>query len=714
MDRTAPADRANTQLAELEARYAALRQAARSPGAEPVDVLDAAFTELEGAIDLLRADGAAPGGPAAASAAGEQRLGSGGSDSAERSLLRAAFQDTPVPLFLLTRDGTVQRVNKAAGDLIGAKPGYATGRPFTAFVSLASRAAVNSQLTAVARTGKQRRIRCSLLAAGGLVPSELIIGTVGVRGEADPLMVAVRDAAGRPANADTAGRPANAAAPRDAVRQANAAAPRDAVRARQAADVPAHDVPAHNAAVHDAAVGGDADGPGGDGTRLSAVQAITRRLDLVTAVARLLLENEGFSESRTLQRCARLIAAELRTWVIVDLERRHRMRRQFVLGPDDAGLAELTSAIAAVDPPPGSVPCTVHESGRPALIAHAEDTGALGDGLDGEPLLVKMDATSVLSVPLADGENWYGVLTLVRRAADGHFRVADLALVEELGEQMALAIRVDRTFRRRSDTADALHASLLPRRMPEIPGLKIAATYIAAAEDPEVGGDFYDVYQTPDGWGMAVGDVCGKGEEAAAVTAAARHAIRVLARRCADPGEVLVGANEIVLAEEFALDGGFVTANIAHLNWLDAKLRVVIGSAGHPAAILLRADGRVRTMNGGGLPLGLFPDASPATQELTMDAADVLFLYTDGVAQARGPNNTYFQDRLADELAGLAGSTAADLVASMRQAMLDFSAGNLIDDVTMLAVRVGRVAKGSGSGAGTGTGTARKTSSPVA
>jgi len=702
MDRTAPADRANTQLAELEARYAALRQAARSPGAEPVDVLDAAFTELEGAIDLLRADGAAPGGPAAASAAGEQRLGSGGSDSAERSLLRAAFQDTPVPLFLLTRDGTVQRVNKAAGDLIGAKPGYATGRPFTAFVSLASRAAVNSQLTAVARTGKQRRIRCSLLAAGGLVPSELIIGTVGVRGEADPLMVAVRDAAGRPANADTAGRPANAAAPRDAV------------RARQAADVPAHDVPAHNAAVHDAAVGGDADGPGGDGTRLSAVQAITRRLDLVTAVARLLLENEGFSESRTLQRCARLIAAELRTWVIVDLERRHRMRRQFVLGPDDAGLAELTSAIAAVDPPPGSVPCTVHESGRPALIAHAEDTGALGDGLDGEPLLVKMDATSVLSVPLADGENWYGVLTLVRRAADGHFRVADLALVEELGEQMALAIRVDRTFRRRSDTADALHASLLPRRMPEIPGLKIAATYIAAAEDPEVGGDFYDVYQTPDGWGLAVGDVCGKGEEAAAVTAAARHAIRVLARRCADPGEVLVGANEIVLAEEFALDGGFVTANIAHLSWLDGKLRVVIGSAGHPAAILLRADGRVRTMNGGGLPLGLFPDASPATQELTMDAADVLFLYTDGVAQARGPNNTYFQDRLADELAGLAGSTAADLVASMRQAMLDFSAGNLIDDVTMLAVRVGRVAKGSGSGAGTGTGTARKTSSPVA
>src|SRR5580704_154870 len=102
MDRTAQPP-APTQLTELEARYAALRQAARSPGAEPGDVLDAAFTELEGAIDLLRADRAGPGAPAAAA---DQHPGGGG-DNAERSLLRAAFQDTPVPLFLLTRDGTV-------------------------------------------------------------------------------------------------------------------------------------------------------------------------------------------------------------------------------------------------------------------------------------------------------------------------------------------------------------------------------------------------------------------------------------------------------------------------------------------------------------------------------------------------------------------------------------------------------------------------------
>jgi len=630
------------QVAELQERYAALQQAARSRGADPVGTLDAAFTELETAIDLLREAGGGTGaGPGSGGGPGERD-----GDNTERGLLRAMFQDSPVPLFLIARDGAVQRVNRAAGDLIGAKPGYATGRPFTAFVHGPSRPAVNSQLTAVGRTGKQRTLRCSLLAEDGLVPCELVIGRVAARAEADPLMIAVRDPADRKAPAG--GEPDGDAEPKPVT-------------------------PA----------------------RLGAVQAVTRRLDLITAVARLLLENEGFSESRTLQRCARLIAAELTAWVVVDIERRHRLRRQFVTGPDDPGPSELARVVAAVDPLTGSVPCTVHESNRPALIAHAEDPGIIGVSMDGEPLLGMLDASSVLSVPLADGDSRYGTLTLVRRAADGHFTVGDLALVEEFGEQMALAIRVARTFRRRAETADALHASLLPRKMPEIPGMEIAATYLASSEDLEVGGDFYDVYQTPGGWGLAVGDVCGKGDEAAAVTAATRHAIRVLARRRDDPAEVLTLANEIVLAEVGGIDGGFVTANIAHLSWEGSQLRVIVGSTGHPAAMLLRSDGKVSMLNGGGLPLGLFPEAEPAIQDLLMDRGDVLFLYTDGVAQARGADNTYFQDRLSDELAGLAGAKPSDLLAAMRQAMLKFSTGNLIDDVTMLVLRAGTPPRGT-------------------
>src|ERR1051326_4234567 len=122
--------------------------------------------------------------------------------------------------------------------------------------------------------------------------------------------------------------------------------------------------------------------------------------------------------------------------------------------------------------------------------------GALGDGPDGVPLLMLLGATSVLSVPLTDGEHAYGVLTLARWAGHPHFEIADVGLVEELGEQLALAIRVDRMFRHRADIADALQTSLLPRQVRQIPGTVIAGAHVAAAMAAEASGDFYDVYPT--------------------------------------------------------------------------------------------------------------------------------------------------------------------------------------------------------------------------
>jgi PAS domain S-box-containing protein len=314
---------ASDQVAGLSARYAALRQAAGSAGADRGGVLEAAFTELEEAIDLLRGAESAPR---------DARDSGVPADNAERSLLRAVFQDAPAPLFLVAQDGTVQRVNRAAGELIGAKPGYATGRPFSVFVAMASRAALNSQLTAVGRTGRPRRLACSLIAEDGEIACELVIGRVGIRGTSDdagPLVITVRDAP-PPLEENQPGREHSDGLP-----------------------------------------------------KLGAIQAVTRRLDLVTTVARLLLENEGFSETRTLQRCARLIARELTAWVIVDMERRHRVRRLFATGPDDRRLSELANVVAAVDPPPGSVPSAVHESGHPALIAHADDPSAHGASADG-------------------------------------------------------------------------------------------------------------------------------------------------------------------------------------------------------------------------------------------------------------------------------------------------------------------------------------------
>jgi serine phosphatase RsbU (regulator of sigma subunit)/PAS domain-containing protein len=617
-------DDAAKEVADLAKRHAALRQVASLPGADVSSLLDAAFAELEAAIGLLA------GSLASGEQSGARETGSAGT---ERRLLRAAFTDAPVPLFLLARDGTVLRVNKAAGELLGSKPGYATGRPFTTFVELSSRAAVQTQLNAAARSGRVGAVRCGLLGSAGPAALDLTIGLVSVSGDSDRLIVAVGNGAG------------SAAGPLRAA---------DGAQVRKPA---------------------------------GAVEAITQRMDLVTAVTRLLLENENFSESMTLQRCARLLAGELASWVIVDLDRRGQLRRQLVIGPEGPGLAGLKDSAAAMNPMPGSLPHSVHESGQPVLIAHADDAGILGPGPGDIPLLMMLGTTSVLSVPIADGESRYGVLTFARQAGHRHFDIADLGLVEELGEQLALAIRVDHMFRRRIEIADALQASLLPRRLPEIAGVELAAVYVAATLGIEIGADFYDAYQTPGGWGLSVGDVCGKGEEAAAVTAAARHAIRVLAHDTADPAAVLSGANKILLAEE--LSGGFVTASIAHLGWRGGALRVALGSAGHPSPAVIRSDGRVQLPGGGGLPLGLEADAEPATHHVTLKKGDILFLYTDGLTEARGRDRTYFQARLNDELAGLAGSHPGQFEAAMRRTLLEFTVGELIDDITMMVMLVG-------------------------
>jgi serine phosphatase RsbU (regulator of sigma subunit)/PAS domain-containing protein len=624
------------EVAALKERYAGLRQAAGMPGADAGAVLEAAFAELDAAVDVL---GAMRAGPAPAPA----RAGGPGPEAllTEQRLLRAVFQDAPVPMFLLGADATVQRVNARASELLGSGPGYAVGKLFTAFVDLPSRAAVQSQLAAVARTGRIRRIQCRLLHPDGPAGAELTAGLARLRGDADQVVVVASVTSG---GADQA---------------ADQVAGQD--RVSGPAPVPGPDSPAR------------------------LMEAMIHRYDLVTSATWLFLENATYSESVTLQRCARLLASELAAWVIVDVDRRQRLRRQFVMGPEDQP-SDLANAVAAVDPAPGTAPRQVHESGSSLLIAHAEDAGILGAGAHGVPVMMMLDATSVLCVPLSDGEHTYGTLTLARNASEGHFEMADLGVVEELGEQLALAIRVDRMFRRHTEIADALQSSLLPRDLPQIPGVEIAAAYVAATEGLEVGGDFYDVYRTPGGWGVAIGDVCGKGEEAAAVTAAARHAIRVLAHWSADPAEVLDKANEVMLAEEFG--DRFVTAKNAHLRWQDGRLHVVLGSAGHPGPVLVRPDGRTTIMSPGGLPLGLFPTVQAGREEVDLEPGDVLFFFTDGVTEARSPELTYFEDRLTDELAGLAGQAPRDIVAGLQSLVVEFCRNELRDDMTMLVLRV--------------------------
>jgi serine phosphatase RsbU (regulator of sigma subunit) len=195
------------------------------------------------------------------------------------------------------------------------------------------------------------------------------------------------------------------------------------------------------------------------------------------------------------------------------------------------------------------------------------------------------------------------------------------------------------------------------------------------------------VFKTPDGWALAVGDVCGKGQDAAAVTGAARHAIRALAHVKSSPAEVLAAANEVLRAEDYG--ERFVTAKLAFLRQSGRGATVRLGSAGHPGPAIVRADGRVELVEAGGLPLGLFDEAHEDDLDLDLAAGDLLFFYTDGVTEARSADQEFFEDRLADSLAAGAGRSATDTVRAVQELVTEFSQGELRDDVTILAVKVG-------------------------
>ena len=618
----------------LRTRVGALRTAAGMPEAEPRSLLDAALAELDAAVTALDTTAASDGPDGDA-------VGQHG-PTADRRLLQAIFQQVPVALFLLGADGAVRRANSAAAQLVGATPGYATGRSFAALVEPGHRAAVRSQLAAVARTGAQHVLSCGLYGPAGVRQCQVMIRTVNVRGDDDKLLVVASPRSGRagPARPDS---PVSADPPVSATTVSATTGP--------------------------------------------SVAAMTRRIDVVSAVNRMLLENVTSSEGQLLQRFARLLADYAATWVIVDVMRGGRLERHSIAGPDEEASAGQAQAVMAVRPSAESAPGQVAQSGTALVLAHPDDEAILGATEAGVPLLLLLGGASVLAAPVTAGDVCYGAITLVRNAAAGTFGLADVGVAEDAAEQLARTLEVQRAMRFRADAAEALQGSLLPRELRPVPGVKIAAAHVPATQGRAVGGDFYDIYQTPDGWGIAIGDVTGKGQDAAAVTAAARHAIRVLAHWNSDPAAVLRGANEIMLAEAFG--GRFVTAAAAHLSWQDGALRVVLGSAGHPGPVLVKQDGRTQAIEGGGEPLGIFRDCEPEVSELTLSEGDVLFFCTDGLTGARSPDVGYFGERLPDALAGLCGQPAADIIAGMRRMLVGFCEGLLLDDVTMLALRVG-------------------------
>jgi serine phosphatase RsbU (regulator of sigma subunit) len=295
---------------------------------------------------------------------------------------------------------------------------------------------------------------------------------------------------------------------------------------------------------------------------------------------------------------------------------------------------------------------------------------------------------SAIIVPMITRGRTLGAISFVTGLSGRRFDQQDVELAQELARRCATAVDNARLYRDRSYIARTLQESLLPVELPEIPGVETAARFRPTGEGNEVGGDFYDVFEAGPrgGWTVVMGDVCGKGPDAAAVTALARYTLRAAAMREQLPSRSLFVLNEALLRQRN--DRRFCTVAYAHIEKLDEGARAGLSTGGHPLPLLLRADGSVEQVGRPGVLLGIEADPELSDSTLMLRSGDALMLYTDGLTDAYAPERSLEVDDLALVLASCTGRTASEIADRIERAALDDDTRQPRDDVALVVVRL--------------------------
>lgn len=295
---------------------------------------------------------------------------------------------------------------------------------------------------------------------------------------------------------------------------------------------------------------------------------------------------------------------------------------------------------------------------------------------------------SYLVAPVVDrADDVVAVLFVGHRRAHA-FGAHHERLIEAMARFLATALDNAERFHERDRVAGALQETLLPPLLPSVPGVELAARYRAASSASQVGGDFYDVFRAGARWAALIGDVCGTGPEAAAVTGIARYTVRALAGGSSSPGATLVALNEALVQQR--AERRFLTAVHLVFDVTDsAGIDVALARAGHPPPILLRADGTVELLEDPrGTLLGVFEEASVDDGKLHLAVGDALALYTDGVIEARDAGGKqYGYERLESLVSACAGRTADGIARRIELSVADFTGGGITDDVAILVLR---------------------------
>jgi sigma-B regulation protein RsbU (phosphoserine phosphatase) len=235
--------------------------------------------------------------------------------------------------------------------------------------------------------------------------------------------------------------------------------------------------------------------------------------------------------------------------------------------------------------------------------------------------------------------------------------------------------------------ARTLQQTLIPPHLPEIDGLEVGARYRPAGDGSEVGGDFYDIFQAgDDDWVVAIGDVCGKGAEAAVVTALARYTLRAAAVQDASPARALTLLNDALRRAD--VSRRFCTAAILRFTRLDGRWHVCSCAAGHALPLHVDPAGTVTTIGRPGTLLGVLDEVHLEESCITLEPGDTVVAFTDGVTEGRAQSGEFFGDARLTELLQARPGTAEQVAASALAAVLEFQKGVARDDIAIVALRV--------------------------
>ncbi len=403
---------------------------------------------------------------------------------------------------------------------------------------------------------------------------------------------------------------------------------------------------------------------------------------------------------QTLALMAQMTVPTLATWcaVYTIADQSSEPYLSYVLHEDEDRIDGLKALLSKINPPDPVPTPGARVWAAPAEAAHRAALRTSMRELGGSSTPVSSGIGTTLAtaatvggetvvLPLVARNRVIGMLTL-GKPSDDHFRQEILELADDLSRRAALALDNARLYSERTAISQALQRNLLPPGLPQVPGVEVEVIYRAAGEGNEVGGDFYDVFPIRDGaYGFAIGDVCGTGPEAAAVTGLARHALRLLAREGFGGPAVLERLNAAILDE--GARSRFLTLLYGEL-WPQegggALLKVVC--AGHPLPLRLRQDGTVEPAAEPQPLLGVLEDLELYEQTITLDPGDVLLCVTDGVTERREGTRMLGDDGLTDVLTTCTGLTAGAVAARILRAVERFAAEPASDDMAILAMRV--------------------------